>query len=85
MTMGVNAQALEDKLVEMYPEIHTHRLAVGLNFDSSKNAWIVHLKRGNHELATHLEAKDAEDCLNGIKCVYLGVQIGQFLKNFENV
>jgi hypothetical protein len=85
MNMVVNAQSLEDKLVEMYPEIHAHRLAVGLNFDSAKKAWIVHLKRDDHELTTHLEAKDAEDCLNGIKCVYLGVQIGQFLKNFETV
>jgi hypothetical protein len=83
MAMKVTAQTLEDKLVEMYPEIHQHRLDIGLNFDSAKNAWLVHLKHGGHELATHLEAKDAEDCLNGVKCVYLGVQIGQFIKNFE--
>ena len=81
--MKVNAQTLEEKLVQMYPEIRTHQLDIGLNFDGAKDAWIVLLKRGNHELATHLEAKDAEDCLNGIKCVYLGVQIGQFIKNFE--
>ena len=27
--------------------------------------------------------KDADECMNNIKCVYLGVQIGQFVKNFE--
>jgi hypothetical protein len=80
--MSVNAQNLEDKLLEMYPEIKAHDLVIGLHFDSNKNAWIVHLKRGEKEVTTHLEAKDAEDCINGIKCVYLGVQIGQFVKSF---
>jgi hypothetical protein len=79
--MTISAQNLEDKLLEMYPEIRAHNLNMGLNFDSGKNAWIVHLKRGDKDFTTHLEAKDAEDCLNGIKCVYLGVQISQFLKN----
>ncbi len=81
--MTSNAQDLEDKLLQMYPEIRAHKLSVGLNFDSAKNAWIVHLKRDDKEFTTHLEAKDADDCLSGIKCIYLGVQIGQFLKNLS--
>ena len=30
-----------------------------------------------------VEKKDADECMDGIKCVYLGIQIGQFIKNFE--
>jgi hypothetical protein len=81
--MGVDVKSLEAKLHEMYPEITTHQLGLSLNFDQGKDAWIVHFHRGGHELTTHLEAKDAADCLAGVKCVYLGVQIGQFIKNFE--
>jgi hypothetical protein len=81
--MGVDVKSLEAKLHEMYPEITTHQLGLSLNFDQGKDAWIVHLHRGGHELTTHLETKDAADCLAGVKCVYLGVQIGQFIKNFE--
>jgi hypothetical protein len=33
--------------------------------------------------SNHLEKKDADECMNGIKCIYLGVQVGQFIKNFE--
>ena len=29
---------------------------------------------------THLEKKDADDCTNNIKCVYLGVQIKQLIE-----
>ena len=81
--MAVNAQSLKAKLREMYPEISKHQLDLTLNFNKDKDAWLVHLKRGAHELTTHLEDKDAKDCLGGVKCVYLGVQIGQFIKNFE--
>ncbi|MCG2709457.1 MAG: hypothetical protein L6246_03930 [Thermodesulfovibrionales bacterium] len=36
-----------------------------------------------HELTTHIEKKDADECMDGIKCVYLEIQVGQFIKNFE--
>lgn len=81
--MGYTNVALKDKIMEMYPEISKHDISVGLDFSKEKNAYIVRFKKGKHELTTHLEKKDADDCMDGIKCVYLGVQVGQFIKNFE--
>ncbi len=81
--MGYTKVALEDKVMEMYPEITRHGISVSLDFDDRKNAYIVKFKKGGQELTTHLEKKDADDCMENIKCVYLGVQIGQFIKNFE--
>jgi len=75
--------ALKDKILAMYPEIPEHRLSVGLDFDESKNAYIITFKRGTEILTTHLEKTDADDCMNGIKCVYLGIQVAQFIKNFD--
>ncbi len=42
-------------------------------------------KKDSHELTTHFEKKDADECMNGIKCVYLGIQIGEFIKNFNKI
>jgi hypothetical protein len=81
--MAYTIVALKDKITEMYPEIEKHGISVSLDFDAQKNAYIVRFKKSGHELATHLEKKDADECMNGIKCVYLGVQIAQFIKNFE--
>lgn len=81
--MEVDPKTLESKIREMYPEIIQHNLSLSLDFDSGTDSWIVKLGKGDHNLATHLEKKDAEACLEGIQCVYLGVQIGQFVKNFE--
>ena len=81
--MGYTNVALKDKIMEMYPEISKQGISLGLDFSKEKNAYIVRFKKGKHELTTHLEKKDADACMDGIKCVYLGVQVGQFIKNFE--
>jgi len=81
--MGYTKVGLQDKILEMYPEISRNGIVVSLEFDEAKNAYIVKFKRDKKELTTHLEKKDADDCMENIKCVYLGVQVGQFIKNFE--
>ncbi len=81
--MGYTNVALKDKIREMYPDIEKYGISVGLDFSQEKNSYIVKFKKGKHELTTHLEKKDADECMDGIKCVYLGIQVGQFIKNFE--
>jgi len=81
--MGYTLIALKDKIVEMYPEITRYGISVGIDFSQEKNAYILGFKKDHHELTTHLEKRDADECMDGIKCVYLGVQVGQFIKNFE--
>ncbi len=81
--MGYTKVALEDKILQMYPEITDHGISVSLDFSEEKNAYIIKFRKDSHELTTHLEKKDADECMDGTKCVYLGVQIGQFIKNFE--
>ena len=81
--MGYTQVALEEKIQEMYPDITKRGISMSMNFDDKKNAYIMKFKKDSHELTTHLEKKDADDCMENIKCVYLGVQIEQFIKNFE--
>ncbi len=81
--MGFTYEELKEKIVEMYPEIREHHFSVGVDFSAEKNAYVVTFMRGREQLSTHLEKKDADECMNGIKCVYLGVQVAQFIKNFE--
>ncbi len=82
--MGYTNVALEDKIAQMYPEIERHGIAVNVGFNEEKNAFIVRLRKDGHELSTHLEKKDADECMEGVKCIYLGIQIGQFVRNFED-
>ncbi len=82
--MGYSKVALEDKILEMYPEVLQHNISVSLDFSGEKDAYVIKFRKGSHELTTHLDRKDADECMEGIKCVHLGVQIGQFIKNFES-
>jgi hypothetical protein len=81
--MAYSLEELKEKIREMYPEIGKHDISFDLCFSEEKNAYILDFKKDSHELTTHLEKKDADDCMNDIKCVYLGVQVGQFLRYFE--
>ncbi len=74
---------LSAKLLEMYPEIKKYGLSLELEYKPEKEYWVVMLSKGDHRLHTLLNKKDADACLEGVQCVYLGVQIGQFVKNFE--
>jgi len=81
--MTYTNNALQDKIMDMYPEIRQHNFQVGLQFDAGKNGYLITFKRGKEELTTLLEKNDADECMNNIKCVYLGVQVAQFIGNFE--
>ncbi len=81
--MSYTTVALKEKILEMYPEIEGHHLSIGIQFSQPENAYIITFKRGSEMLTTRLEKKDADECMLGIKCVYLGVQVAQFISNFE--
>lgn len=81
--MGYTNVALKDKIMTMYPEIQQHNLSVGLDFSEDKNAYVIKFRKNSHELLTYLDRSDADECMNDVKCVHLGVKIGEFIKNFE--
>ncbi len=82
--MAYSNVALKDKIMEMYPEISQHAISVGLNYSDDKDAYVVKFRKNHHELETFIDKKDADECLNGVKCIHLGVKIGEFVKNFES-
>jgi hypothetical protein len=76
-----NKKELCRKITEIYPEIGECGIEVDVTHDDKKKAWIVDLKKDNHELKHHLEYPDADDCLEGKQCVSLGLEIAQLKKN----
>ena len=75
--------ALKDKITEMYPDIEKQAVKLNIPFNEEKNAFILRFKRGKDELVTHLDRSDADDCMNNIRCVHLGIKVDQFVRNFE--
>ena len=48
-----------------------------------KKAWVVDLIKDSHELKHYLDLPEADECMEGNKCVPLGLEIAQLKKNIE--
>jgi len=81
--MGYTQVALENKLLEMYPQIEKYALSMKLSFDEEKNAWIIHFEKKGHKRYAILDKKDADSCMDGQMCIYLGTLIGQYISDIE--
>ena len=76
-------EQLCDKIKDIYPDIGQCGIDVKVDFDQRENTWVVDLSRGDHHLKTFLEKEDAEGCVEGKKCVNLGIQIAQLRDNIN--
>lgn len=81
--MSYTKADLGKKLLDMYPEIKKYGLSLGLEFDDEKNAWIVSFEKENHKRHAILDKKDADSCIDGDVCIYLGMLITQYIKDLE--
>ncbi|MFZ7111435.1 MAG: hypothetical protein ACOWYE_07105 [Desulfatiglandales bacterium] len=81
--MSYTKADLEKKLIEIYPEIRKYGLSLALEFDEGKNAWVVTFKKGDHQRHAYLDKGDADSCMEGNACIYLGVLIIQYIKDLE--
>ncbi len=80
-----NTNELCEKIKSIYPEIGECGGDVDVEFDESKNTYVVDLNQGERHLYTHLEPDDADACMEGKECVSLGVQVNQLVKNIKEV
>jgi hypothetical protein len=81
--MAYTPEDLKKKLLELYPEIKDYGLDIHLMFDNQKSAWVITFEKGGIERHAFLDEKDADDCMEGNKCVYLGMIIPQYTKVLE--
>ena len=80
-----NKKELCEKIKGIYPDIGECGIDVDVEYDEGKKAWIVDLKKDNHELKTHLEPAEADQCMEGQQCVSLGLQVAQLKANIERM
>ena len=78
-----NNKELCEKITSLYPDIGECGIDIDVDFDQTKNTWVVHLKKGEHSLNHFLEILDADRCMDGKQCVALGLEIAQLRKNIE--
>ncbi|MFA6497758.1 MAG: hypothetical protein WC256_00875 [Desulfurivibrionaceae bacterium] len=78
-------EELCEKIKAVFPEIGACGINLMVDYDKQNKAWVVDLKKDQHELKTFLEESEAQECMDGKQCVSLGLQIGQLRKNIEQL
>ncbi len=81
--MSYTKEDLKQRLLQMYPEIAKYGLSMDLVMDEGKDAWVVTFQKGPHQRHAFLNRKDADSCMEGNVCIYLGVLIGQYVRDLE--
>ena len=78
-------EELCEKIKAVFPEIGACGINLKVDYYQGNKAWVVDLKKDQHELKTFLEDSEAQECMDGKQCVSLGLQIGQLRKNIEQL
>jgi hypothetical protein len=81
--MGYTLVALEDKLLDMYPDIRNYGVSPRLSFDESKNVWTVKLVKGGKEATVTLSKADADACMDKTYCETFGSDLKKVLVQFK--
>ncbi|OGW41014.1 MAG: hypothetical protein A2Y97_04210 [Nitrospirae bacterium RBG_13_39_12] len=81
--MGYTQVALEDKLLDMYPEMRNRSITPRLSFDKSKDAWMVKLVKGGKEKIVCLNKEDADACMDNHFCKNFGSDLKKALAEFS--
>ena len=81
--MGYTQVALEDKILEMYPEIREYGLSPRLSFDKDKEAWIIKFRKGHREFTACIDQEDADSCMDNTYCESFGAEIKKILRQVE--
>ena len=71
------------KITDIYPEIGECGIDINVSYDDEKKAWVVDLIKDTHELKHYLDLPETDECMEGNKCVPLGLEIAQLKKNIE--
>jgi len=72
-----------EKIKSIYPDIGECGIDVAVDYNKTQKAWVVDLKHGKHHLSTYIEPEDADACMEGKECVYLGTQVAQLAANIR--
>jgi len=71
-------------LWQMYPILKEGGVNLSIDWNQDLKVWIISVSKKGYVRHTILHEEDANLCLNGQVCVYLGVSFVHFLNFFES-
>jgi hypothetical protein len=68
-----------------HPEIEQNNLDLSVTYEKAEDRYLIKLSKSRETVGAHLAEKDADECLEGKKCVNLAVQVTQMIAELEDL
>jgi hypothetical protein len=81
--MGYSLEDLEQRLREHHSDIEKHGITLNVSFDRERVGYVVELTKAGKQSEIFISKKDADECMQGIECYHLGIELGNFLREFK--
>ena len=75
-----NTYEVCQKVTELNPDLGACYVDIEIHYSTAKKSWIIVSKKGDHEIVHYLEKKDIKDCLDGIQCFSLGLDLAELTR-----
>jgi hypothetical protein len=82
--MGYSLQELEQRLREHHSDIDKHGINLIVTFDRARGGYVVKLAKDGKQSEIFISQKDADECMQGIECYHLGIELGNFIREFKD-
>jgi hypothetical protein len=84
--MGYSLKELQQRLLEHHSDIGKQGVKLSVSFDRDRVGYAVKLAKDRKRAEIFISKKDADACMQGIECYHMGIELGNFLREFkENI
>ena len=83
--MGYSLQDLEQRFRERHSDIDRHGIKLKVSSDPERDGCEVNLAKDGKQSEIFISQKDADECMQGIECYHLGIELGNFIREFKEV
>jgi hypothetical protein len=84
--MGYSLKELEQRLLEHHSDIVKQGVKLKVSLGPEREGYAVKLAKDDRQAEIFISKKDADECMEGIECYHMGIEIGNFMREFkENI
>ena len=81
--MGYSLKELDQRLREHHSDIDKLGIKLNVREDRERAGYVVKLAKDGKQAEIFISQKDADECLQGIECYHLGIELGNFIREFK--
>ena len=75
-----NKEEVCQKVKELNPDLGACDVDIETHYSTAKKSWIIVSKKGGHDIVHSLDKMDIKNCLDGVQCFSLGLDVAELTR-----